>query len=30
MLFYRLLQQAVVTDPITYNDVKGKILRSSS
>ena len=23
MLFYRLLQQAVVTDPVTYNDVVG-------
>jgi hypothetical protein len=21
MLFYRLLQQAVVTDPVTYDDV---------
>lgn len=24
MLFYRLLQQAVVTDPVTYNDVVGR------
>ena len=23
MLFYRLLQQAAVTDPVTYNDVVG-------
>ena len=30
MLFYRLLQQAVVTDSIPYNDVKGNILRSFS
>ncbi|MFN5141076.1 MAG: IS1595 family transposase [Burkholderiales bacterium] len=30
MLYYRLLQQAVVTDPITYNDIKGNLSRSSS
>jgi len=30
MLFYRLLQQAVVTDPVTYHDVVTPLAKRAS
>lgn len=30
LLFYRLLQQAVLTDPVTYNDVVGRLSKAEN
>jgi hypothetical protein len=29
-LFYRLLQQALLTDPVTYNDVVGRLPKAEN